>query len=160
MLRRWAPAPGRPWSGRPGALLAVLVAGSAWACDAPALPGERALLELEHDGILLDSGITLHEVPLSTATPGHMQIDTIDARSGDVVRFVAVDAGTHAVAFDPRALTAEGRAFLEQTEQLRGPPLIRTGAAWVVNLEGAPPGVYRFSCLTHQDHGLVLVAGR
>lgn len=145
-------------SGRPVLLLAILVTGSVSACDAPVLDGGRPLLELEREDIRLERGTALHEVRLGAAAAAAGQVDTVAAQTGDVVRFATADGRTHAITFAVSDLRPEARAFLERTEQLRGPPLIRTGAAWVVSLERAPPGAYPFTCLLHHDHGVIVVA--
>lgn len=84
--------------------------------------------------------------------------ESIVARPGDVIRFVAVDARTHAIAFEASALAPAARAFLRRTDQMRGPPLISVGAAWVVSLEGAPGGRYPFICLGDSCRGVVTVS--
>src|SRR5690606_16119143 len=82
---------------------------------------------------------------------------TASAAPGDIVRFASLDNGSHAIAFDAPALSADARDFLERTGQLRSPPLMVTGAAWVVNLEGAPPGQYPFTCATHGERGSLTI---
>ena len=59
--------------------------------------------------------------------------------------------------FTADALSSEQRSFLERTNQLRAPPLVEQGAAWVVSLEGAPPGAYPFHCITHGERGRLTV---
>lgn len=117
------------------------------------------MLELGEDTIRLAPGATLHQVMLH-ADPGgaEMRPETVRARAGDVVRFTAADAQPHAVVFDAGRLAPPLRAFLERTGQLRGPPLISAGAAWVVSLDDAPAGAYPFACLTHGALGLLLVS--
>jgi hypothetical protein len=41
--------------------------------------------------------------------------------------------------------------------QLRGPPLVNEGAAWVVSLADAPVGRYPFLCRTHGARGRIAV---
>jgi plastocyanin len=154
-------APGRPWIGRPGVVLvAVLLLSAGAACER----GERArvreaeVLVLEEDTVRLAPGAAIVETRIRSSHAGStFEPDTIRARPGDVVRFVAADARNYAIAFDAGSLAPEARAYLERTGQLRGPPLLTPGATWIVSLEGAPPGLYPFACLAHGARGLLIV---
>lgn len=101
---------------------------------------------------------SVHEIRLSGAeamdslVPGR-----IEAEPGDALRFVVDDRRPHAVSFLIDSLSARQRAFLEETGQLRGPPLVNQGSSWVVVLEGAPAGRYPFSCRSHDAHGVLTV---
>lgn len=115
-------------------------------------------MELENRTVLLEHGAEVWEVLLQGVGTNHqLSPDSIEARPGDVVRFVAADAMVHAAGFDADALGPEQRAFLERTGQLSSPPLLSTGAAWVVSLEDAPPGIYPFRCLTHGGEGTLYI---
>ncbi|MBX6364118.1 MAG: hypothetical protein IRZ00_09645 [Gemmatimonadetes bacterium] len=115
------------------------------------------MLPLGADTLELGPDVAVRDVRLRQ-TPAHaVEPETVRARPGDVVRFIAADPRGYAVAFDTAALTPEARQFLERTGQLRGPPLVATGAAWVVSLEGAPAGAYAFRSLTADARGLLLV---
>ncbi|MFP4623375.1 MAG: plastocyanin/azurin family copper-binding protein [Gemmatimonadota bacterium] len=81
----------------------------------------------------------------------------VTASPGDAVRFVAADRRPHAVTFVVDELSPEIREFLDRTGQLRGPPLVSEGAAWIVLLEGAPPGSYPFVCRPHDARGELTV---
>ncbi len=143
------PAPERPHRGRSGAFfLAVLVA---LGCEVVRGPE----LELNGETLRLARGATVHDV---TLVGGNGPLGTVRTRPGDAVRFTAGDNLTHAVVFEADALTAAGRSFLEETSQLRGAPLVETGATWVVLLEGAPPGRYPFRCVAHDRTGALEVA--
>ena len=159
-MRRCSPAPGRHSTGRPGAfLLPVLLVSLLAACGGEhGRAAARHRLPLGADTIDLGADVTLHEVRLGgTATGGAIYPETVTARVGDVLRFVAADARGYAIAFGDGTLPPAARAFLERTRQLRGPPLISTGASWVVSLKDAPAGRYPFRSLTRAAGGLVVV---
>lgn len=159
-MRRRSPAPGRSLAGRPGAfLLPLLVAAALAACGRERHgAATRHRLPLGADTIDLGADVTVHEVRLGGDVAGPaIHPESISARVGDVVRFVAADARGYAVAFGDSTLPAAARQFLERTRQLRGPPLISTGASWVVSLKDAPPGRYPFRSLTRDAAGLVVV---
>lgn len=164
-MSRWWSAPGRPLSGRTGAFFClplVLACGLA-ACggDRPSASAMNHRLPLGKDTIDLGRDVSVVEIRLGGAgATGRIWPDTVRARVGDVVRFLAIDARGHAVAFEDSALSADGRAFLQRTRQLRGPPLISTGASWVVSLKDAPAGRYPFHSLTRDAAGLLLVEPR
>lgn len=158
-----SPAPGRPVAGRPGALLCALLVLLAAACGGDRRSGAEARhrLPLGRDTIDLGREVAVHDVRLSSAgaitgiTPA-----TVNAYTGDVLRFVAADSRGHAVGFDEASLAPDVRAFLAGSRQLRGPPLISTGASWVVSLKGAPAGNYPFHSLTGGAGGLLIVRAR
>lgn len=148
--------PGRSRRGRPGLVLLVLVALAA--CEQPPVPRRGPELDLGTDTTRLPSGASIHEVQIRSDFEGAIfEPHELIVRPGDVVRFTAADAGNHALAFDETAIAPESRAFLEVTHQLRGPPLITTGAVWVVSFDGAPPGDYPFTCLTYGGLGRITV---
>jgi plastocyanin len=148
------PTPGRARL-RPGVLLFALAPLLLAACDAV---DSRATIQLDTAEVELDGGTGLHEVtfigvgPTDSIAPGGVR-----AKPGDAVRFVTGDHRTHAIGFDADRLDPEIRAYLLETNQLRGPPLVNRGAAWVVVLDGAPPGRYPFVCRTHDARGVLLV---
>ncbi|MBR9990839.1 MAG: hypothetical protein KFH98_13845 [Gemmatimonadetes bacterium] len=141
---------------RAGAL-AILVLTAA--CDNVPGAGPR-VLELANDTIRLEAGVEIVEVEVRRSADGEFDPAAVEAHTGDVVRFVAGDNGGHAIVFESMALTADVREYLERTGQLRSPPLITTGASWVVTLEGAPAGDYPFRCSTHSVSGRLNVAAR
>ncbi|HSJ31841.1 MAG TPA: plastocyanin/azurin family copper-binding protein [Longimicrobiales bacterium] len=128
--------------------------------DAPGVdPGPRTL-ELANDTIRLEQGVTLVEVEVRRAADGDFDPAAIEAHTGDVVRFAATDNGGHAIVFESTALATDARDWLERTGQMRSPPLITSGSAWVVTLDGAPPGDYPFLCSTHSARGRLTVSAR
>lgn len=146
-------APGRPW-GRSGALLLALVVVPL------ALPGCEAVgggATIELDSAQLSIPGTAHEVRITGAGAlDSIAPSTIEAEPGDAVRFIS-DRRPHALTFTERSLAPPVREFLEETGQLRGPPLVNEGASWVVLLENAPPGRYPFHCRSHDASGEVVV---
>jgi hypothetical protein len=140
-------------------LLFVVLAGAA--CDRATRSADRRsshTLPLGKDTLRLGADVAVLDVRLRQApASGAVEPDTVRARPGDVVRFIATDPRGYAVAFDTAGLAPDAREFLERTGQLRGPPLVTAGAAWVVSLKGAPPGTYAFHSLTADAHGLLVV---
>jgi plastocyanin len=134
-----------------------------WAMAMAALTGCEAVgggatIQLDTAEVQLERGTSLHDVVIA----GSGSVDSIaplelEARPGDAVRFTIEDHRPHAIAFQADAVSGPVREYLERTEQLRGPPLVTRGAAWVVVLEDAPPGRYPFWCRTHDAHGLLVV---
>lgn len=145
-----SPTPGR-LSGRSGVL--VLVALLLTACERVG-GGESIAL----DSSELTVAGSVHEIRLSGAEAGDSIVPgRIQAEPGDALQFVVGDRRPHAVAFLADSLSARQRTFLEETGQLRGPPLVNQGSSWVVILEGAPPGRYPFYCRSHDAFGVVIV---
>ena len=137
----------------------MLSAVFAACADTPGEEGPR-VLELSHDTIRLESGVSLVDVAVRRSESGDFDPARVDAGVGDVVRFTAGDRGGHAISFEGASLGADARAWLEQTGQLRSPPLITSDAAWVITLAGAPPGDYPFRCTTHNATGHLTVSAR
>jgi plastocyanin len=150
-------APGRMRL-RTGALLVFAAAAWLGGCDKKDGPSaDPHVLELAHDTIRLDNGRVIQIFMHAAGDSAGFRPANVRASVGDVLRFTAGDAMTHAVAFEAASLSAEARAFLERTSQMRSPPLVDRGTAWVVSLEGAPPGTYPFIDLTHQSRGQMTV---
>ena len=145
--------PGRP-SWRSGVLLSVLIVLQG--CDAL---GGNATIQLDSAEVSLPSGAEVHDIAVEGAgAADSIAPAAVEASPGDALRFVVGDHRTHAIAFDADSLSPEALAFLERTVQLRGPPLVNTGTAWVVSLADAPPGRYPFACVSHGARGAVTVA--
>lgn len=143
-----------------GVLFVAWVAYAASACReaAPALD-EPATLELDGETIQLARGVQVVEIEVARASAGReFEPASAAAETGDVVRFIARDGHSHAVAFDGAALEPAALAFLQRTGQLRGPPLLNDGTSWIVSLDGAPPGDYPYVCLTHDQRGVITVS--
>lgn len=140
----------------------MFVACIAGACRGGAVGrDDPVVLELEGETVQLAPGERLVEIEVARAAAGReFEPARADASPGDVIRFTARDGHNHAVVFDGVALEPATRAFLERTGQLRGPPLVKDGASWVVSLDGAPPGDYPYVCLTHGERGMLTVAAR
>jgi plastocyanin len=140
----------------------VLLAGALGACErvVPAGDDGPRVLELAHDTIRLEAGVRLVEVAVRREAGGEFHPVRVEARVGDVIRFTADDNAGHAIAFVGAALQPDVRAFLQTRAQLRSPPLIAKGAAWVLTLDGAPPGDYPFHCSTHNTAGRLTVVAR
>ncbi len=167
----------RPW--RSGTVLFLLVVLGG--CDRLAVGDGARRIELDDGAVTLPAGARVHEVSLRGAPTGavvpplgpeSLRVDDagatpsrpgfapplIQGRPGDAVRFTAADALTHAVAFDTDGLSDAAREFLGRTGQFASPPLITSGVAWVVSLDGAPAGDYPFECLAHPgERGLLRV---
>lgn len=141
-------------------LAGVVLFAICGACDRMTESGP-ATLELEGDTIQLEAGVRLIDVTVETQQDGsELEPARVEAAPGDVVRFTAGDGGLHALAFEAARLSPEARAFLEQTGQLRSPPLVSAGMQWVITLNGAPPGEYPFTCTTHGVRGSIAVGAR
>ena len=137
-------------------MLALMVS-----CDAvPGVDTGPRTLELANDTIRLEQGVTLVEVTVRRGADGDFDPAAPVAHTGDVVRFAAADNGGHAIVFESTALAPDAREWLERTGQMRSPPLITSGSAWVVTLDGAPPGDYPFLCSTHSARGRLTVRVR
>lgn len=143
-------------TGRVGVLLSTLLLLTG--CD---VLGGGATIELDNEDVQLPRGADLHEVTISGAgARDSLDPATISAEVGDAVRFTVADRRTHALAFEPDSLSQPIREFLERTAQLRGPPLVNEGSAWVVSLADAPAGRYPFICRSHDERGVVAVDGQ
>lgn len=159
-MRAWQQTtPACPRRGRAGVVvLAALLAGAA--CDRVGLNDSPETLQLEQDTVQLAAGVRVVDVSVASGAQGEFDPVRATARSGDVVRFTAADSHLHALAFDSNRLSGEALAFLDRTGQLRGPPLATSGTEWIVNLAGAPPGEYPYSCISHGVRGsLTVTAG-
>jgi len=141
----------------------VLVLGVALGgCDPPADGADAGprVLELDSARITLPDSVRLVVVSLDRSHPGDLEPAHAEIRVGDIGRFEAADAAAHAVGFDGTGLTAEARRFLEVTGQMRSPPLLNAGNAWVVSFAHAPPGDYPYHCATHRARGSITVQPR
>jgi plastocyanin len=118
------------------------------------------VLALTHDTIRLGAGVGLHEIVVRRERAGEFHPPHTTAREGDVIRFTAGDGGGHAIVFGEAGMEPATRDFLAATGQLRSPPLIHAGNSWVLSLDGAPAGEYRFHCTTHNAAGRLTVDPR
>ena len=139
---------------------ALVLLATAAGCERAPDEADPRVLELTHDTIQLAEGVSLVDVAVRRDAGGDFEPASVEAKTGDVVRFTAGDDGGHAIVFDGAALTGSAREYLERTGQLRSPPLIARGSAWVITLDGAPAGEYPFRCSTHDSSGRLTVAAR
>lgn len=133
------------------------------ACDrVPGIGGDSGprVLELAHDTIRLETGVQLIDVEVRRTQTGDFEPAHVQARQGDVLRFTAADRAGHAVVFIGAELAPDAREFLERTGQMRSPPFVSDGSAWIITLEGAPAGEYPFRCTTHDVQGSLTVVPR
>lgn len=149
-------APERPW-GRSGACLFGLVwlvpALLAGGCDTI---GGGSSIALDSADVAIAGSV--HEIRVAGAgARDSIAPTTLEASSGDAVRFVVDDRRPHAFTFTAESLAAPVREYLERTGQLRGPPLVNEGSEWVVILEDAPAGEYPFHCRSHDARGEITV---
>lgn len=136
-----------------GALLGLIAPLALGGCDAVSRGSTIALDSAE---VSIDGGV--HEIRVSGAgAQDSIAPATVEATSGDALRFVIEDRRPHAFAFTTESLAEPVREYLERTGQLRGPPLVNQGAEWVVLLEDAPAGRYPFHCRSHDARGEVTV---
>lgn len=138
--------------------LALVVGACERQTDAAAA-GPR-VLELDSASLLLPDSVRLATVQLDRGLPADLEPADVAVRAGDIVRFQARDAAAHAIAFEGDGLSPDARRFLETTGQMRSPPLVGRGNAWVLSFAGAPAGVYPFRCATHGATGRVVVQPR
>lgn len=78
--------------------------------------------------------------------PPHVEIET-----GEWVQFVTLDRRVHTLSFLPDSLSPEAFAYLADTGQLEGPPLLERGSRFLVDFRDAPSGRYVFSSESHGD---------
>lgn len=155
------PAPARLLPQLAGAVvLCLLLAGCDRTKGEPAADEGPRVLQLDSTSITLPDSVRLAVITLDRSIREDMDRPNVELRVGDIIRFETRDGGGHAIAFDGATLAPEVRAWLERTGQLRSPPLVAAGNAWVVSLEQAPPGDYPFQCVTHGGRGTVRVTPR
>jgi plastocyanin len=148
------PTPGRARA-RSGVLAFALAALALPGCEAA---GGGATIQLDTAEVRLERGSRVHDVRVrGAADTDTLAPAAVRADPGDAVRFTTDDHRTHAMGFDAARLAPPVREYLERTGQLRGPPLLNRGAAWVVVLDDAPAGRYPFLCRLHGAHGVLQV---
>lgn len=76
--------------------------------------------------------------------PPHVEIHT-----GEWIQFVTLDRRIHTVSFVSDSLSPEGLAYLVDTGQLQGPPLLTRGSRLFIDFRDAPVGRYVFSSESH-----------
>lgn len=140
---------------RSGVFVSLLTALALTGCEAV---GGGATIQLDTAEVNLGGGSAVHEIVIAgEAATDSIAPARVRARPGDALRFTTDDHRTHAMAFEADRLDPAIHAYLDATNQLRGPPLVNRGAAWVVLLEDAPAGRYPFLCRAHNARGVVVV---
>jgi len=78
---------------------------------------------------------------------------------GAYLEFVTGDWLVHEIIFELDSLLPDARAFLERTDQVASPPMLRLDSRFVVDFEGSPPGRYPFVVEGSgaPGHGVVVV---
>jgi hypothetical protein len=69
---------------------------------------------------------------------------TTTIHPGAYLEFVTGDWFVHEVSFELDSMLPGARAFMESTDQVASPPLLRLDSRYVVDFEGGPPGRYPF----------------
>jgi plastocyanin len=159
-----SPAPARPFLRLAGAVVLALALPLA-ACDSGngfAGGDEKGprVLELAGDTLQVPDSVRVATVRIDRSRLDELDPAESTIRTGDLLRFIAQDAGTHAIAFDGDAMTDEARAFLQKTGQLRSPPFLQKGSTWVMSFKDAPVGRYPYRCPTHGVQGVINVVSR
>jgi plastocyanin len=135
---------------------AFVLLASLLSCERTPFTRARTL-DVGGDTIQLAPGVDIHDVQIRNSAEAEFVPASIAARSGDVVRFTTTDSRTHLIEFDEISLPGNARSLFEGKTQVRSPPLLVQGAAWVVSLEDAPAGTYTFLCSTHGSRGQLTI---
>ena len=122
-------------------LLALLIAAAGSSCQVDP--------ELQPDEVLRSElGLTdRDEVHRVVITGGDVELAAPRATTiqpGAYLEFVTGDWFVHEIIFELDSLPPDARAFLESTDQVASPPLLRLDSRYVVSFEGCPPGRYPF----------------
>lgn len=135
----------------------VFIWGACTACERGSGIGDKSArtLELSEDTIELAAGVTLHDIAVRSSSNADFSPGQIRAKTGDVVRFTTRDTRTHALLVT--APNDQGKRALQAGGQLRSPPLVARGQAWVVSLAGVAPGTYVVSCIAHAGTATIRV---
>jgi plastocyanin len=86
----------------------------------------------------------VHRIVLSGGEREVFDPEQVEIVQGVWVEFVSADWRVHEIRFEVDSLSAAGRTFLEDTDQVASPPLVDRGARFVVSFAGAPDGRYPF----------------
>ena len=142
-------------AGRPGLLFGLVLALGCGGQDGAA---PRDVVRLDDGDIALPEGARRHDIALEgLGARDEVSPITVAASPGDAIAFIAADGVTHSVTFLADRMDSTQVAFLEQGGQMRGPPLLSEGSAWIVSLNGAPAGDYVFACTMHGGQGVIRV---
>ena len=136
-----------------GALL-IAAAGTSCKVDSELQPDEVLRSELgltdrdEVHRVLITGGVVELAAPRATTI-----------QPGAYLEFVTGDWLVHEIIFELDSLLPDARAFLERTDQVASPPMLRLDSRFVVDFEGSPPGRYPFVVEGSgaPGHGVVVV---
>jgi hypothetical protein len=78
--------------------------------------------------------------------PPHVEIGV-----GEWVQFVTLDRRVHTLSFVSDSLSPAALAYLADTGQLEGPPLLERGSRFFVDFREAPEARYVFSSTSHGE---------
>ena len=137
--------------------LLIVVVGTSCRVDSELQPDEVLRAEL---------GLTdRDEVHRVVITGGDVELaapQTTTIRPGAYLEFVTGDWFVHEIIFELDSLLPEARAFLERTDQVASPPMLRLDSRYVVDFGGSPPGRYPFVLEGNgaPGHGVVVVEVR
>lgn len=151
---KFGPAPAHPLRMCAGVFIVALLAT---ACEPPPDAGARGprTLELDGDTLAVPANVSLIDVKLRAVGNTDFAPAEITAKVGDIVRFTSADSRTHGIVLHPP--TPEAGSVLRAAGQLRSPPLVAKGQAFVVSLEKLPPGRYTVSCISHAGTATIIV---
>jgi plastocyanin len=121
-------------------------------CENSPLRREKTI-DIGDDTVTLAKGVRIVDVRVGGQANPEFEPPAARARPGDVVRFTTADSRTHLLEFDAAALPPAAEQRLRSKVQLRSPPLLTQGVAWIVSLDSLPAGEYPFRCLTHDAAG-------
>jgi len=152
--------PGLIAAPRPRPLLcALLITASGTSCQVDP--------ELQPDEVLRSElGLTdRDEVYRVVITGGYAELAAPRATTippGAYLEFVTGDWFVHEISFEVDSMLPDVRAFLESTDQVASPPLLRLDSRYVVDFEGSPPGRYPFVLVGNgaEGRGVVVVEAR
>lgn len=132
--------------GRLLALWALTLTGFLIGCSGE--PGSEAPPDPHADlrqRLGVEPGREIHQVTIGgRGDEEHVVPPLLRVPADALVVFVTVDGRVHTVSFAEDSLDLEAALFLERTSQMRSPPLVDRGSRFVITLEGAPRGRYRF----------------
>ncbi len=137
--------------------LLIAVAGTSCQVDAELQPDEVLRSELG-----LTDRDAVHRVIITGGDAELAAPRTTTIRPGAYLEFVTGDWFVHEIIFELDSLLPDARAFLERTDQVASPPLLRLDSRYVVDFEGSPPGRYPFVVEGSgaPGHGVVVVEER
>jgi plastocyanin len=154
-LQFFRAAPAHPARGCTGAFV-LLLALACSACENNPLSRQKKL-DIGGDTVTLERGVRIVDVRVGGQANPEFEPAAPRASVGDVVRFTTADSRTHLLDFDTVAMAPAAKTRFLAKSQVRSPPLLVSGAAWIVSLDSIPPGDYAFYCRTHDATGRLTV---